>query len=697
MKGSANVKRVLAYICGVVLTASVMTSCLEGEPKATTASTSEQNVTSATDKVGEDIPSDEKNPPIEVSEFCFDRESGFYDEDFTLMIYHPDSDAKIYYTTDGSTPDEGDTLYDGKGIALKDRTPEKNDLSAEKGISASGDYYVKGKVTKANVIRAVAILPDGTKSEVINGTFFVGIDREKEYGDVPVISLLTDKENLFDYEKGIYVLGKTHDQWLAENSSNKWLDGWQQKGNYSNRGRDWERPVNVQYITADGSEGFTQDMGVRIMGAASRNNNQKSLRLVAREDYGKKNVKYPVIPENMMSDGSGEVTKYKSFVLRCGGNDCDFAKIRDPILQNLVSDRAFETMQFTPVVAFIDGEYWGMYSLVEDYNDNYIQNNYEGIDNENVVVIKNGGIEDGLEDDKKLFDDMYSYIANNDMSDGEKYSRACEMLDMQSFADYCAFNIYIYNEDSFFKCNNWSMWRVRDVDQSVPYADGKWRLMAFDTDYSSGIYSEGGNTNHNSIQDAINSGNNNNFPSKLFTSLLANGQFKGMFINAMCDLRNVNFNPSVVSDAIDELRPVYEKLVPDTFRRFGPQWVADQWSVEEYYSGKIDQFESFLVGRYRDFMPIIKNTFALEDACEVTVKTDEKDGGVVINGVTDVDLGYDFEGRYFKEYPITIKAVCTDGKSFVRWECEGCQVSDESSAEAVFTITGKCTIKAVFS
>ena len=686
-------KRLIATACALVCVMSAMAGCSDSDAKSTTTTTSQTTV--QTDKAGEVI---EEVKPQEVTEFCFNRTSGFYDDEFTLMMYHPNKDAKIYYTTDGSTPDESDTLYDGKGIELKNRTKEKNDLSAEKGISAGGDYYVPGKVTKANVIRAVAVLPDGTVSNILNGTFFVGVDREKEYGDVPVISLLTDKENLFDYETGIYVLGKTHDDWLKESSSNKWLDAWQHKGNYSNRGREWERPVNVEYITPDGSEGFIQDMGVRIMGGASRNNTQKSLRLTAREDYGKKNVKYPVIPDNMMSDGSGEVAKYKSFVLRVGGNDADFAKIRDPILQNLVSDRSFETMQYTPVVAFIDGEYWGMYTLVEDYNDNYVQNNYEGIDNENVVVIKNGGVEDGLDEDKQLFDDMYAHITSKDMSDEENYKQACKMLDMQSFADYCAFNLYIYNEDSFFKCNNWSMWRVRDIDENTPFADGKWRLMAFDTDYSTGIYAEGGNAWQNNITDALKRGENGDFPSDMFTSLLKNEQFKKMFINASCDMMNVNFDYDNVKSVVDEIRPIYEKLVPDTFRRFGPQWVADQWSVEEYYSGKIDQFLTFMSSRQTSYLAILSDSFDLGNFSEVKISTDTPDAGsVILNDVTAIDLEKEFKGTYIDQYGIKIKAVSNDRKTFVRWECEGCEISDVNSPEAEVTLSGDCTIKAVFS
>ena len=51
--------------------------------------------------------------------------------------------------------------------------------------------------------------------------------------------------------------------------------------------------MTVTYLPGDGSEGFTQDMGVRIKGGASRGNNQKSLRLIAREQYGEKQLKYP--------------------------------------------------------------------------------------------------------------------------------------------------------------------------------------------------------------------------------------------------------------------------------------------------------------------------------------------------------------------------------------------------------------------
>ena len=71
---------------------------------------------------------------------------------------------------------------------------------------------------------------------------------------------------------------------LTWDSGNKKLEGWQHEANYTQRGKEWERPVYCEYLSADGSVLFGQDMGIRIMGAASRNESQKSLRLTARED-----------------------------------------------------------------------------------------------------------------------------------------------------------------------------------------------------------------------------------------------------------------------------------------------------------------------------------------------------------------------------------------------------------------------------
>ncbi len=629
----------------------------------------------------------------------FSCESGFYSDDIKLEITGA-SGTKIYYTTDGSVPDETALLYT-EPLVLKNKTSEPNVLSAQTGTSAGGDYIPRKNVKKANVIRAVAFFDDGSKSEIINGTFWIGIDREKEYGGVPVISLMTDMDNLYDYEKGIYILGKTYDEWKSEQDGH--YEAWEAVGNYSCKGKEWERPVSVEFIPADGSDGFSQDMGFRIMGAASRSATQKSFRVTAREEYGKKSLEYELIPDNARSDGTGNVEKYKSFVLRNGGNDCDFAKVRDPFFQKLVSDRRFDTMASRPCVVYLNGEYWGMYTLAEDYSDNYIENNY-GIDNKNVVIVKKGEIEEGNDEDIELYNELYDFIVSNDMTDNANYEKVCGMLDIGSFVDCCALNFYIYNEDSIFEGNNWQMWRVRTPDDSSEYADGKWRMLIYDTDFSSGIYSEGNNFKTDNISKVLNGSAQKNDdsdevlrePAEMFRALYKNPDFKQELVTALCDMRNINFESYHALSVLSDMADVYMALVPDTFKRFGPDWVADQRSIEDYYSGRINELAAFIDGRYERFPEIMQKAMELGDIANVNISVSDSVAGTVLLNGNAIDMTGDFRGKYFTDYTVKVTAVPAEGKTFAGWEYSGCELSDASSAAAEVSFSGDFTIKAVF-
>ncbi|MBQ8781050.1 MAG: CotH kinase family protein [Oscillospiraceae bacterium] len=705
-----NIKKFFAGLTALTMTVSMMSGCsgspdnqnetkdyIASEHSETTAESTAESKTEET-SAAEESSVLEGSIPADADEFkaYFSFESGFYDSPISLEIACPAyPDGKIYYTTDGSTPNESSQLYTGK-IELKNRRSEPNVLAAQKGTSAGGDYIPRKNVDKANVIRAVVIMPDGSVSEISNGTFFIGQNREKKYGDVPVISLMTDMENLYDYEKGIYILGKTHDDWLAEDSGNKRLEAWQHEGNYSNRGREWERPVAFEYITADGSEGISQDLGVRIMGAASRNATQKSLRLTAREDYGLKAVNYELIPGNLRSDETGNVEKYKSFVLRNGGNDCDYAKIRDPLFHQLISDRRVETQQFTPCVVYLNGEYWGMYTLIEDYNDNYIENNY-GIDNHNVVIIKCGELEEGEDADIELYNEMYDFITFNDMSVTENYAKASEMIDIGSYADYCAFNMYIYNQDSIFDGNNWRMWRVRTPNETSPAADGKWRMMVYDTDYSSGIYNGGGNYGEDNISSVIGGTvpdeAEEREPKYMFLSLFKNEDFRRELVISMCDIRNYDFDSEKAIAEMLELYNVYEKLVPATFERFGPEWLT--WNTKEYYYQKINELATFIDGRYMKFPEIMQKAFGLGDIVQAEFKS--TDGGSITVNNTAFENGEAVKGKYFTDYTIKVKAVPDASKAFKEWKCTGCEIiGGSTSTEIEVSFSGDFTIEAVF-
>ena len=174
----------------------------------------------------------------------FNLKSGFYNGDsITLEISIQDPEAIIYYTLDGSDPTINSTIYTNF-ITLKDKSFEENIYSEITNVTADKNHGPKEKIKKANIVSAMAKLSSGTFTPIISRTYFVGLNRKELYGDVPIISIITDPQNLFDYEKGIYMMGKMYDDWIKEDPENEKKQPYLKKGNYNMKGKESERSIN---------------------------------------------------------------------------------------------------------------------------------------------------------------------------------------------------------------------------------------------------------------------------------------------------------------------------------------------------------------------------------------------------------------------------------------------------------------------
>jgi len=621
-------------------------------------------------------------------ELAFSAVSGFYDDPFTLEMNVNSKKATVYYTLDGSVPDEKSKVYEGP-LSFGDSNARADVLMRIGGTNSAEEYIPTTDFPTAHVVRAVAVMPNGERSNVVSGTYFVGCDREELYGDTAIVCLVTDADNLFDPQTGIYVLGNIFDQWAPQQTEA--FEDWEAVGNFTQHGREWERPVSVTLLASDGTS-FTQDMGMRIKGGASRGYHQKSIRLIARQEYGDKNVNFAIYPDNIRESDGGIVDKYKSFTLRSGANDVLFAKIRDPYITNLSVGLRFETAQNMPVIAFINGEYWGVYTLNEEYTDKYIQYHY-GIDDKNVIMVKVGELDEGAEEDYELFLEMYDFIAWEDLEDPEVYAKACEMIDVGSFADYFAMQFFIVNEDGFDRNNNWQMWRVRDPEPSVhPFADGKWRMMLYDTDYSSGVYVNGGNTDMDTISPVLYGDEYEEYnPALMFQNLMLSEEFRLEFLRACGDVSNLYFNAGRAGDMLETMQAQYQSYVPDSLRRFGPQWVT--WHPENHYKSNLKNLNRFFQGRASSFMDTVKNALDLENPVAITVKI-KGDGQVFING-RDVPVKNNARIRVFADCGLTITAVPDEGASFAGWKTshdtavleDASALTTELEFERMFTLT----------
>ena len=497
----------------------------------------------------------------------FSRVSGFYDDPFELMILSEEG-LSVYYTRDGSIPDEKDTLYTGP-LEVTDRSNERNILSARTDIIAPnkwGDAMAPLKVDKADVIRAVAVDGQGNRSAVSTAVYFIGYqDKAEFYRNYKVISLAVDPGDLFDPARGIYIQGNAFDEWLHSDAFDPTLDEWLIPGNYLNRGREWERQARMQ-IFDGGTEVFSGEVGIRIHGGASRDSEQKSFNVYTRKEYGTKSIDYDLFDgENTSETGDEPITEYDSFILRNCGNDNKFSRIRDQLIQGLVWGRNFITQAMTPCLVFIDGEFWGHYEITEKLTDDFIHDHF-GIQKKNVILMKNDEVEEGTEEDGQEFAAFRDWIRETDFSDEEAYRQLEEQVDLDGLAEYLAVEFYICNWD--FGDNNFAYWRARETDPDNDWADGKWRFILYDTEYSTGLYGTV-KPDENAIERLREKGGS---ISNLFFAAMENPEFREKFADTYDDLTTSEFADNLVRDAVMELYGRNVDIILATYDRFWPTW-----------------------------------------------------------------------------------------------------------------------------
>lgn len=505
----------------------------------------------------------------------FSVESGFYADEFELKLSTV-MGREIYYTVDGSDPRTSDTAieYDAS-IRIYDNTKDANRLSNITDITLSEYYPPKEPVEKGMIIRAVSKGALGNFSEVVTHSYFVG--KEKDYySEMRVISLVVEEDDLFDPDTGRYMVGSGYYEWLKSDDYQEYDPGdVNNPTNYNQKGKETEFPVLIQ-VFEGGKEVFRANVGARISGNWSRAAAQKSFRLYARKEYGTDKMQYAFFDER--TNNKGEVIQsYDKVTLRNSGNDNQTLHFRDAFFQELVKGLETDYMASEPCVLFLNGEFWGFYLLREKPEDEYIESLY-GIDKKIVAVLKNGDVESGDDSDAEEFRDLCSWAQSADMRLEENYTRFCESVDLQSFMDYLTVQTYLNNADWMNGyANNWMVWRTKAVVNSWPKADGKWRFILYDLDYSAGLYNaEKTSYTYDGLSNNRANGSVYDFTA-ILDNLMTNPEFALQFRENYLRIMDECFAPDVVDALLNRYVDAYREVTEDTFYRFGMGWAAENY------------------------------------------------------------------------------------------------------------------------
>ena len=398
-------------------------------------------------------------------------------------------------------------------------------------------------------------------------------------------------EDLFDSTTGIYVKGDIfensllqhlqYNRYVKDSETARSLDA-----NYKQRGRAWEREATVTMFefSADSVEAvLTQTCGIRIQGNYSRSDLQKGLRLFAREEYGGKNFRYPVFGEDYVNDAGEVMDKFDTLVLRAGGNCAFTAKFNDTYWQSLVGDLACETKRSRPCIVYLNGEYWGLYILEEDYTDDYLED-LHGVNKDDVVIYKGdaetyaigykldeGEIPAGQNEDYYFQELLNFFDTHKNLSKQEDFDAFCKLVDPQSVMDYFAVQCWINNKWDW-PGKNWSMWKTTAIDESNPYADGRWRFMFYDMEFGgiSGKSDAYANTikEDNYKPNGLLDRDTNNPAVLCFVYLMSNESFRNSFYTRLRTLSYSNFGQQVLQTQLQEFKNIYAPLYNQFFQRY---------------------------------------------------------------------------------------------------------------------------------
>ena len=433
----------------------------------------------------------------------------------------------VTYTLDSTTPTEGSTRY------------------------RAGEQLT---FTQNTVLRARAFSENGTlyKSPVVSNTYVIVGDKETtdaHDSTLPVCFLVTDPDNLFNVDYGIYVVGS---HYQGKTAATEWTTPAKDRtkgANYNQRGREWERPAHWTYTSAGGHEVlYESDLMIRIFGAFSRYQKQRNFALIARKGYGGSTLDYPFFSNRPF-------TSYESLVLRCSAKDAVATKLRDIMMTGLVEDAGIDTciQAYVQTALYLNGQYWGVYNLREKVSRGFLAQHYGITNKDSIDVLKGNGVYSA--GDPKAVDDYAALIKfcenkNCDLSNYGDYEYVCSQIDVENFAMYCAVEIVTGNNDS----GNIKWWRSSEKD-------GKWRWILYDFDDAMARNDENPDATTNGYRRDFftkyfhpdGHGAGKGFSTVLARSLLKNNEFVEIFLKYCAKMVNDVYSPEKIVAKVDAL------------------------------------------------------------------------------------------------------------------------------------------------
>ena len=458
----------------------------------------------------------------------FSQPHGLYDGGSLTVSITGEEGAEIRYTTDGSEPTAESRLYTVPLLLSKTtilRAAEVREGVVSSPVATASYIFISSVLKQPNN-------PEGYPTEwgdytQIWGTAPADYEMDPEMtGDetlsrkisdglkqLPILSIVSDKDNFFSHENdpdrgGIYIFTGPP---VGDDT-----------------GHGWTRHASVELFGGPQQHDLSTDCGVRLHGGHGRlaeKNPKHSFRLVFKEKYGPKSLKYPLF-------GEDEPAKFDQLVLRCHfgnawqhwmeSNRQKAQYTRDVWARRMQRKLGRTSVNALYVHLFLNGMYWGLYNLAERVDGQFGKDHLGG-DKSDIDVIKieedGGNHLEASEGDMEAWNLMTETAAK--AADDAYYQQLDTLLDIDNFIDYMLINQYAGNTD--WDHHNWYAIRRHNTDGGV--SEG-FRFLCWDSE----IILE------NERENVLSKNNGYQSPTGIFQQLLRNDDFARRYLRRAKEL-----------------------------------------------------------------------------------------------------------------------------------------------------------------
>ena len=458
----------------------------------------------------------------------FSQPHGLYDGGSLTVSITGEEGAEIRYTTDGSEPTAESRLYTVPLLLSKTtilRAAEVREGVVSSPVATASYIFISSVLKQPNN-------PEGYPTEwgdytQIWGTAPADYEMDPEMtGDetlsqkisdglkqLPILSIVSDKDNFFSHENdpdrgGIYIFTGPP---VGDDT-----------------GHGWTRPASVELFGGPQQHDLSTDCGVRLHGGHGRlaeKNPKHSFRLVFKEKYGPKSLKYPLF-------GEDEPAKFDQLVLRCHfgnawqhwmeNNRQKAQYTRDVWARRMQRKLGRTSVNALYVHLFLNGMYWGLYNIAERVDGQFGKDHLGG-DKSDIDVIKieedGGNHLEASEGDLEAWNLMTETAAK--AADDAYYQQLDTLLDIDNFIDYMLINQYAGNTD--WDHHNWYAIRRHNTDSGV--SEG-FRFLCWDSE----IILE------NERENVLSKNNGYQSPTGIFQQLLRNDDFARRYLRRAKEL-----------------------------------------------------------------------------------------------------------------------------------------------------------------